>query len=265
VRRPKRDGRTTRYYSPLSDVDMDPIAEAIATGEQSISGLVDHAVELGGLIQKSFPAVPLQAVHDKFAALPKPAAGEGKPPVNKEVVALCNLVRDQAAIATQEFLNAEMWISMKAPSCSDGNNFGVDVQNFVTTELKAMRTKIQAMLDVVSTYHWQRGLGLEKLASPKTSDVSESENNEVDGEGKKTSKKTTTTTSKTTADKSIGDFEQYYVAFDVKQYHAAYVQLSELKNFYVTAHALFSKNMKRLADPRGEGESGSATNVMSMF
>ena len=36
---------------------------------------------------------------------------------------------------------------------------------------------------------------------------------------------------------SIGDFEQYYVAFDVKQYHAAYVQLSELKNFYVAAHA----------------------------
>jgi len=33
----------------------------------------------------------------------------------------------------------------------------------------------------------------------------------------------------------------------------------------VAAHALFSKNMKRLADPRGEGESGSATNVMSMF
>ena len=43
------------------------------------------------------------------------------------------------------------------------------------------------------------------------------------------------------------------------------LSLTDIKNNYLKAHVLFAKNMKRLADPRGEGEDGSRVHSMSMF
>lgn len=74
----------------------------------------------------------LDDVQAKFAKLPKPETS--KAALNAEVMRLCSIVRQHAAAAVDEFRNAEMWLAMKAPSISDGNNFGVDVQNFVSAE-----------------------------------------------------------------------------------------------------------------------------------
>lgn len=38
-----------------------------------------------------------------------------------------------------------------------------------------------------------------------------------------------------------------------------------MRNCHLRAVGLLEKNFKRLADPRGEGESGNGGNVMSMF
>ena len=37
-----------------------------------------------------------------------------------------------------------------------------------------------------------------------------------------------------------------------------------MRDNYLKAHVLFAKNMKKLADPRGDGD-GKSANVMSMF
>ena len=58
-------------------------------------------------------------------------------------MALCNVVREQAAAAVVDFRAAEMWIAMKGPAVSDGNNFGVDVQNYVAETMKTMRQAMQ--------------------------------------------------------------------------------------------------------------------------
>jgi len=246
---------------------MSAIEEAVAAGERSIAALLDNANALTAEIAASFPPMSLDEVHAKFAALPKPEDSKGG--LNPEVVKLCGMVRQHAAAAVDELRNAEMWLTMKAPQVSDGNNFGVDVQNFVHTEVVAMRTKCAGMLDALSTYHWQRGLGLEKLPGGKSSDVTTNESTEVEEkEGKKTETKKSTKASSTKATKDlpIDDFAQYCVALDVKAYHNAYVQLTDIRNCYVKSSALFSKNMKKLADPRGEGEDGGQNrNVMSMF
>ena len=60
------------------------------------------------------------------------------------------------------------------------------------------------------------------------------------------------------------DYKEYVVAVDVRAYHHAFTQLTDLRNYYVRAHTLFAKNAKRLADPRGEGDDGRA-HSMSMF
>lgn len=246
---------------------MSALEEAVASGERSIAGFLSNADALTAEIGASFPPMSLDEVHAKFAALPVPENSKGG--VNPEVVKLCAMVRQHAAAATDEFRNAEMWLAMKAPSVSDGNNFGVDVQNFVHTEIVAMRAKLAPMLDALSTYHWQRGLGVEKLPGGKSSESETKESTET--EIKDGDKTTTTKTSKnsSSSDKkamTVDDFMQYCIALDVKTYHSAYVQLTDIRNCYVKASALFSKNMKRLADPRGEGEDGGQNrNVMSMF
>lgn len=45
----------------------------------------------------------------------------------------------------------------------------------------------------------------------------------------------------------------------------AVAQLTDIKNNYLKAHVLLSKNAKKLQDPRGEGEDGRSLNAMSMF
>jgi len=156
-----------------------------------------------------------------------------------------------------------MWLFIKVPEVSDGNNFGVDVQNFVMTELKGLRTEITAMLDCVSAYHAAKAAVLEKVVKPKTKTVDEESKTETEGD------KTTVKSSKTekVASKEeppLPDYVKQAAAIDVKEYHACYLRLTDIRNAYVKAHLLYSKNAKRLADPRGDGE-GSRSNAMSMF
>ena len=46
--------------------------------------------------------------------------------------------------------------------------------------------------------------------------------------------------------------------------HLVFNHLTDMRNNYLKAHVLFAKNMKKLNDPRGDGE-GKTANVMSMF
>ena len=76
-----------------------------------------------------------------MAAMP-PSVAAGS--VNTKVAELCSLAREEAAVAGAQFRAIEMWLRLKAPAVSDGNNFGVDVQNYVIGELKSMRGAMQA-------------------------------------------------------------------------------------------------------------------------
>ena len=55
------------------------------------------------------------------------------------------LVREQAAISIENFKAAEMWIQLKVPACSDGNNFGVSIvmeaKKMVADEKKALAVR----------------------------------------------------------------------------------------------------------------------------
>jgi len=223
--------------------------------------LEERSLELSGIIAANFPPKTLEQVGAEFEAQAS-SAEQGKP--NTTVAKLSMLVREQAAISVDDFKSAEMWIALKAPAVSDGNNFGVDVQNYVSGELKTMRHAIMAMVDSTGTYHWQRGLGIEKYISDASAESSESQTTETEGD------KTTVKSSKSskTSNKKppqVVDFERYVNCMDVKQYFNAYTQLVDMRNCYAKANALFAKNQKRLADPRGDGGDGPDRGVMSMF
>merc|ERR1719261_1767492 len=149
---------------------------------------------------------------------------------------------------------------MKEPAVSDGNNLCVDVQNYVIDQTQSMRKAIDTFADACRDYHWGRAEGLKKVLG----DEEKSTGGEKPGD-KKSEKKSTTTKMTKETPSVCADYKEYVISLDVQQYYRAYNALTDMRNAYLRAHQLFSKNMKRLSDPRGEGADGSSRNVMSMF
>lgn len=236
----------------------DLIESIVSEGEQAIDSFAQHAVRLTAILDKQFPKVTLETIAAEFAKTPS------SPELNPKVAKLGSLVREESAVATSSLRAAEMWLRMKEPAVSDGNNFGVDVQNYVIEQIRNMRLAIGAFADAGRDYHWGRAEGLRKLFGDEKSDSAEGVTVEQDAE-KKTEKKTTS--KKTLKEKSLctADYNEYVISLDVQQYYRSYNAIVDMRNAYLRAHQLFSKNMKRLSDPRGEGSDGSSRNVMSMF
>jgi len=210
-------------------------------------------------LSTQFPAVTLEAVAAEFAKAPETKE------TNAKVAQLGVLVREEAAVAMAVFRSAEMWLRIKTPAVSDGNNFGVEVQNYVITELAAMRTAMDAMIIGGRDWHWSRATGLEKLFGKDESEKSTSENTEQEDAKPATTKKSSSSKTTSSSPATYPDHKRYLVDVDVRQYHNCFNQLNEIRNNYLRAHLLFSKNLKRLGDPRGEGADGRSGNVMSMF
>merc|ERR1719267_362914 len=125
----------------------------IEEGMAAIDALPDHAKRITALLATHFPAQTLEAVHTAM----RPAVEAAKGGVNQKVAELSSLVREEAAVAAAQFRACEMWLRLKQPAVSDGNNFGVDVQNYVLEELVKMRTAIEAMTTAGKDYYWARG------------------------------------------------------------------------------------------------------------
>merc|ERR1719198_2196312 len=207
-----------------------------------------RAAELQQL-ESNFSAVPLASVEAEFSK----ALAKAPTVVNDKVAKLGALVREQAALTIEDLKASEMWLILKTPEVSDGNNFGVDVQQYVIGELKAVKAEVVAMLTSVSDYHSGRAGALEKVVRPTTKTVDEESKTAKEGDN------TTVTSSKTEKASSkdeppLPDYVKQVAALDVKAYHGAYLKLTDLRNAYFKAHLLMSKNKKRLTDPRGDGE-----------
>lgn len=140
----------------------------------------------------------------------------------------------------------------------------MDVQNFVIAELAAMRTSIEAMLITGRDYHWSRAQGLDKVLPDGKTEEKSSESTSTE-DAKKTVKTDVSKSSTTVTPAGHPDYKEYIVSLDVRAYHAAYNQLTDLRDHFLKAHVLFAKNLKRLSDPRGEGEDGGRSHSMSMF
>merc|ERR1712224_187073 len=254
-------------YRPRQTAAMGDLIESIiAEGEVAIDSFLTHATRLTEMTHSTFPKVTLESIHADFGKIPLSTE------INPKVDQLTNMVREESAIAYAAMRSAEMWLRMKEPAVSDGNNFGVDVQNYVIDQTQSMRKAIDTFADACRDYHWGRAEGLKKvLGDEKKSEDSSTtvdEEKSTGGEkpGDKKSEKKSTTTKMTKETPSVcADYKEYVISLDVQQYYRAYNALTDMRNAYLRAHQLFSKNMKRLSDPRGEGADGSSRNVRSMF
>ena len=244
-------------------------AQAMRTGEEVVHRqLAERAVQLTQTIAHAFTHASLNHVQADF----EDAFQKQPNHTNDKVAELANLVREEAAVAAEHFRAAEMWIHLNVPVASDGNNFGVDVQMHVATELAKKREAILAMVKSADSYHWARAEALMKLwpSSAKECEEDQTAESTTKREAGKDEEKTTVnkvvTRQKTSSKEASApaDYKKYVVSLDVKWYHTLYTQLVEVRDAYVKAEDVVRKNAVRLADPRGEAGQGSR-GVMTMY
>ena len=158
--------------------------------------------ELDGLLPLiRWPLLATECLASVEERHPSLASSSAPGAVNPEVAKVGALLREQVAMMVADFKAAEMWLYLKTPEVSDGNNFGVEVQAYVLGELKAMRTEAAAMMDAVSAYHLLRGATLEKIVKTPTKTTDDESKVEVDGD-KTTTKSTKSTKSNASASAS---------------------------------------------------------------
>jgi len=235
------------------------IEAMIEEGTTAIDALPEHAKRITGLLSTHFPAQTLEAVH----AAMRPSVEGARSATNQKVAELSSLVREEAAVLAAQLRQCGMWLRLKQPAVSDGNNFGVDVQNYVLEELNKMLGSVEHMLVAGRDYYWSRAQGLEKLFGDEKIAESSKDGTDVK-DGKSETSKSTSTVKTVSKPAAYPDYQEYVVCVDVRQYHLMFNHLTDMRNCYLKAHVLFSKNMKKLTDPRGDGE-GRSAHSMSMF
>merc|ERR1711871_251550 len=107
-------------------------------GARALANLPTRAAEIQELMQSNFQKTTLAEMQTQFETLVASSPGS----VNASVVGLSTLVREQAALTVEDIKSLEMYLAIKTPEVSDGNNFGVEVQSFVLSELKGCAPRL---------------------------------------------------------------------------------------------------------------------------
>ncbi|KAG8458972.1 hypothetical protein KFE25_006517 [Diacronema lutheri] len=232
---------------------------AETTGKAVLASMPARADVADALLAKCF-STPVAA----FRAAAARALAPRK--AHAELVATGEAVHALLVDGVADFRALEFWISTRVPPVSDGNNFGVEVQNYVIEQLKAYRVSLAALTEALATYHSSRAAALEKLGGAattiETSAVESTESKVEEGKGKESKGSKLDKTTKTTTKEDSDDQRAHIVELDVRHYVALEGMVRELSQSYVKAHALVEKNREKCEFPRGAETGGGRMNSM---
>ena len=187
---------------------------ACQTGKAVLASMPARADVADALLAKCF-STPVAA----FRAAAARALAPRK--AHAELVATGEAVHALLVDGVADFRALEFWISTRVPPVSDGNNFGVEVQNYVIEQLKAYRVSLAALTEALATYHSSRAAALEKLGGAattiETSAVESTESKVEEGKGKESKGSKLDKTTKTTTKEDSDDQRAHIVELDVRQ------------------------------------------------
>lgn len=219
-----------------------------------IASIPSKMENLFTFLNTSFPQ------RDSLELFKNNAATDGKK--NAEMVNIVNHVRSHLLTAMNDCATLERWIVLMVPKAEDGNNFGVEVQKYVMTAIKAMSTSLNTTWTSLPDYFSQRGAAIEKaMGSNKTSnDVSKTSTKSNSKGGKDgdqdTSSDVDVTKTSTSTSTPIEDYDLQVNAIDVKWYFNLLAATENIVDNYATALDILSKNDKKVRLPRGNKEAG---------
>jgi len=138
-------------------------------------------------------------------------------PTNKLVVESTEVLRAELLAMVTNVDIVKLWIQLNIPRIEDGNNFGVDVQENMLSELSRAEEHAFALLESITKYY----IGRAKLIThcfkyPK-----------------------------------LTDFEIAVSEADQKQYLNIVLSLVDLRNNYALLYDMIIKNIDKLENPRG--------------
>lgn len=112
-----------------------------------------------------------------------------------------------------------MWLQFLIPKVEDGNNFGVEIQEFCLQELTMIAEIASLFFKTIEKYHEQRADALKKV----------------------------------TKYPFIEDYRRAIKELDEKEGFWLHIVLVEIRNHYAQMYDFYQKNEDRILAPRGNG------------
>jgi len=218
--------------------------------------------------QELFTYASLEAANDAFLEAAKAKTMQASPTetdTNPVVYKATVKAREELAALVETLLQLETWLTLSIPTVSDGNNFGVEIQEFVVKMLIAKKDAAKALLDGLNGYHTARadmwGKAVFPVSVKKTSSQGEksSSGGEKDTNEKSTSKDEATSHSMVHTDALVA-----IAGLDTQHYFNLKMIFNEMFKTYAVVHDSIKKNMQKLKNPRGEESRGGGGGI-SMF
>jgi len=187
------------------------------------------------------------------AVTSNPSASETQ--VNSQVTNLRQIVREELAELVESLMALEVWVSLSVPAVSDGNNFGVEVQEFICKEIVTKKEGIKTAMDGLGSYHSERAGLWEKAVFPVLEKKSASKGVKKSSGGEKNTNETTESEDVAISHNLVSMDSIAAIAWlDTQQYFKLKTLLSEALKVYAVILDGLTKNMEKVKDPRGEGD-----------
>ena len=151
-------------------------------------------------------------------------------PSNPVIVEMGDFLKKEVKEGVQALSAIKLWIQLMVPRIEDGNNFGVEVQEEVSSEVDRCETMCLQLLQNLAKYFRERS----KIAENWS------------------------------AHENIDDFRQAMIERDKLQHFTLRLFLHDLRDNYATLHDLVQKNLEKIVRPKGDGAADSGMMMMMM-
>lgn len=183
---------------------------------------------------------------------------------NAAIKAATMAARVNLGALIEMLLDFEMWLSLTIPQVSDGNNFGVEIQEHFCKLLVDKKTACKVLFDGLNTYSSSRSDLWGKAVFAVTEKKSSSAGKKSSAGGEKDTNETSTSEDVSTTQNVVhSDSISAIAGLDVQQYFHLKMVFKEIYKNYAVISDIIAKNIEKLKDPRGENEGQG--NGMSMF
>jgi len=217
---------------------------------------------------KLFPYATITEANEAFFAAVKAKAGDAdakETDVNATVVQAVVCAREELSGLQEDLLTLETWLSLLIPAVSDGNNFGVEIQEHICKILMDKKKAVKDIFDGLNAYATARGDLWGKTVFPvvNSKKSSKGENKSTGGEKGDTAGTTESSDISTAYNMVVTDALYAIAGHDTQHYANLKMIFQEVWKTYAVILDQVSKNMGKLENPRNN-DSGREGNI-SMF
>merc|ERR1712086_330468 len=186
--------------------------------------------------------------------------------MNEVVTAATVAARQELAELVETLLSLEVWLQLSIPTISDGNNFGVEIQEHICKFIAEKKTAAKALFDGLNKYNQERGDLWGKTIFPvvESKKASKGSNKATGGEKGDTAGTSESEDVSTAYNMVVSDAVVALAGHDTQHYFNLKMIFQEVWKIYATVLDQVTKNMEKLKNPRNDGGGGSGGNI-SMF